>query len=50
MNVVLEEFNKLWNALEYTKHYDEFIDEYHRKYEEKRLFQKPWQSRKYCKE
>ena len=40
VNTVLEEFNKLWNVPEYTKHYDEFIEEYRRKYEEKQLFQK----------
>lgn len=39
-NSVLSEFEKLWNATEYTKSYDEFIDEYRRKYEEKQLFNK----------
>jgi len=39
-NSVLSEFEKLWNATEYTKSYDEFIEEYRRKYEEKQLFNK----------
>lgn len=39
-NSVLNEFEKLWNATEYTKTYDEFIEEYRRKYEEKQLFNK----------
>lgn len=37
---VMEEFDKLWNAEEYTKAYDEFIEDYRRQYEEKQLFQK----------
>ena len=37
---VLSEFEKLWNATEYTKPYVEFIKEYRRKYEEKQLFNK----------
>ena len=37
---VLSEFEKLWNATEYTKPYAEFIEEYRRKYEEKKLFNK----------
>lgn len=37
---VLSEFEKLWNATEYTKPYAEFIEEYRRKYEEKQLFNK----------
>ena len=40
VNSVLMEFEKLWNATEYTKPYAEFIDEYRRKYEEKQLFDK----------
>ena len=39
-NSVLSEFEKLWSATEYTKTYDEFIEEYRRKYEEKQLFNK----------
>ena len=35
VNSVLMEFEKLWNATEYTKPYAEFIEEYRRKYEEK---------------
>ncbi len=38
LNSVLEEFEKLWNATEYTKPYSEFIDEYRRAYEERQLF------------
>ena len=37
---VMGEFDKLWNAKEYTKSYEDFIDEYQRQYEEKQLFQK----------
>ena len=37
---VLMEFDKLWNATEYTKPYTEFIEEYRRKYDEKQLFDK----------
>ncbi len=40
VSAVLEEFNKLWNASEYTKCYAEFIEKYRREYEEKQLFQK----------
>lgn len=40
VNSVLAEFEKLWNATEYTKPYAEFIEEYRRKYEEKQLFNK----------
>ena len=40
VNSVLMEFEKLWNATEYTKPYAEFIEEYRRKYEEKQLFNK----------
>lgn len=40
VNSVLAEFEKLWNAKEYTKSYSEFIDEYRRKYKEKQLFNK----------
>ena len=40
VNSVLGEFEKLWNATEYTKPYAEFIEEYRRKYEEKQLFNK----------
>ena len=40
VNAVLMEFEKLWNATEYTKPYAEFIEEYRRKYEEKQLFNK----------
>lgn len=40
INSVLNEFEKLWNASEYTKPYEEFIEGYRRKYEEKQLFQK----------
>ena len=40
VNSVLAEFEKLWNAAEYTKTYAEFIEEYRRKYEEKQLFNK----------
>ena len=40
VNSVLAEFEKLWNATEYTKPYAEFIEEYRRKYEEKQLFHK----------
>lgn len=40
VNSVLVEFEKLWNATEYTKPYAEFIEEYRRKYEEKQLFNK----------
>ncbi len=39
-NSVLAEFEKLWNATEYTKPYAEFIEDYRRKYEEKQLFNK----------
>ena len=37
---ILTEFEKLWNAKEYTKPYADFIEEYRRKYEEKQLFNK----------
>ncbi len=37
---VLAEFEKLWSSVEYTKPYEEFIEEYRRKYEEKQLFNK----------
>lgn len=37
---VLGEFEKIWNATEYTKPYVEFIEEYRRQYEEKQLFHK----------
>ncbi len=37
---VLSEFDKLWNASEYTKTYAEFIEDYRKKYEEKQLFNK----------
>ena len=40
VNSVLTEFEKLWNATEYTRPYVEFIEEYRRKYEEKQLFDK----------
>ena len=40
VNSVLAEFEKLWNATEFTKPYAEFIEEYRRKYEEKQLFNK----------
>lgn len=40
VNAVLGEFDRLWNASEYTKSYTEFIEEYRRKYEEKQLFNK----------
>ncbi|MBE5900793.1 MAG: DUF3427 domain-containing protein [Lachnospiraceae bacterium] len=40
VNSVLAEFEKLWNATEYTKPYEEFIEDYRRKYEEKQLFNK----------
>lgn len=40
VNSVLGEFNKLWDASEYTKGYAEFIEEYRKKYEEKQLFNK----------
>ena len=40
VNSVLSEFEKLWNATEYTKPYAEVIEEYRRKYEEKQLFNK----------
>ncbi len=40
INSVLRELEKLWNVTEYTKPYTEFIEEYRRKYEEKRLFNK----------
>jgi len=40
VNSVLAEFEKLWNATEYSKPYAEFIEEYRRKYEEKQLFNK----------
>lgn len=39
-NSVLAEFEKIWNATEYTKPYEEFIEKYRRKYEEKQLFNK----------
>jgi len=37
---VLAEFEKLWNAEEYTKPYKECMDSYRRRYEEKQLLQK----------
>ena len=37
INSVLSEFEKSWNADEYTTSYEKFIDEYRRKYEEKQL-------------
>lgn len=40
VNSVLDEFNKLWDERESTKSYVEFIEEYRRRYEEKRLFEK----------
>ena len=38
VNSVLVEFDRLWNATEYTKPYAEFIEEYRRAYEERQLF------------
>ncbi|MDE5588668.1 MAG: DEAD/DEAH box helicase [Acetatifactor sp.] len=40
VNLVLDEFNRLWDECESTKSYIEFIEEYRRRYEEKRLFEK----------
>ena len=40
VNSLLNEFEKLWNAPEYTRSYAEFIEEYRRKYREKQLFDK----------
>lgn len=40
VNAILNEFDQLWNAEEYTKSYEEFIEDYRRKYEEKQLFNK----------
>ncbi|MDE6640578.1 MAG: DEAD/DEAH box helicase [Acetatifactor sp.] len=40
VNSVLDEFNKLWEERESTKGYIDFIEEYRRRYEEKRLFEK----------
>lgn len=37
---VLSEFDRLWNAEEYTVKYIEFIEEYRRKYEENQLLKK----------
>lgn len=37
---ILDEFDKLWNSVEFTKTYDEFIQDYRRKYKEKQLFDK----------
>ncbi len=37
---VLNEFEKLWNAEDCTREYVDFIDEYRRKYEEKKLLEK----------
>ncbi len=37
---VLAEFEKLWNAEDCTKDYVDFIDEYRRRYEEKKLLDK----------
>jgi len=37
---VLNEFEQLWNSVEYTKPYEQFIQDYRRKYEEKKLFDK----------
>ncbi len=37
---ILDEFDKLWNSVEFTKTYDEFIQGYRRKYKEKQLFDK----------
>lgn len=39
VNVVLGEFERLWNATD-AKSYVEFIDDYRKKYEEKKLFNK----------
>ncbi len=40
VNAILCEFDKFWNSDEFTKTYDDFIEEYRRKYEEKQLFNK----------
>lgn len=40
VNSLLSEFDRLWNSDEYTKDYSEFIEEYRKKYEEKKLFDK----------
>lgn len=40
LNSVLNEFDKLWYADEYTEDYASFIQEYRKKYEEKQLFHK----------
>lgn len=40
VNAVLGEFERLWNSTEYVKSYAEFIDDYRKKYEEKKLFNK----------
>lgn len=37
---ILDEFDKLWNSVEFTKTYDEFIQDYRKKYKEKQLFDK----------
>ena len=40
LTYVLNEFEQLWNSVEYTKPYEEFIHDYRIKYEEKKLFDK----------
>ena len=37
---LLNEFDKLWNATDITQPYDEIVDAYKRKYNEKKLFDK----------
>ena len=36
----MTEFERIWNAEECTKEYDEFIEEYRKRFEEKKLFEK----------
>ena len=37
---IVTEFERIWNAEECTKEYDEFIEEYRKRFEEKKLFEK----------
>ncbi len=45
---IVTEFERIWNAEECTKEYDEFIEEYRKRFEEKKLFEKMVSSKRNC--
>lgn len=40
LNSILDDFNKLWDSIEFTKEYHEFIDEYRLRYKSKQIYNK----------